>query len=117
MKIYLISFLILIPNLGSAYLNEQTSLTMLAKRIRKENLTTVNETSDADGVIRHISWQGRHHPDLKNLLGPCFNPYDDFMSSTPQLRLRGAVTIERDGCHINIGGHMGNVQGEVSLDK
>lgn len=117
MRLILIGLFFIFPNLSNAYLNEQTSGVLHSKRLSKEKHVSIQETSDTDGVIRHVSWQGPHHPDIKNLLGPCFVVYDDFIKGNTQLRMRGAVTIERDGCHINIGGHMRNVRGEVSLDK
>ena len=105
------------PNIGGAYLNEQTSNHIKNKRASYYKTIAINESADSDGVIRKVSWDGPHHPNLKTLMGPCYTYYRDFMKQNKQLRMRGAVSIEREGCHINIGGHMRNVHGEVSIDK
>lgn len=107
----------LLPNLSSAYLNEHTSNLIKSKRSTNYKAVVIDEASDSDGVVRKISWQGQHHPDLKNLLGPCYSYYQDFMKQNKQLRMRGAISIDRGGCHINIGGHMRSVHGEASIDK
>ena len=109
--------LLFLTNPTNAYLNERTSNSLKMKRTSQYKRVAINENIDPDGVVRKISWQGPHHPDLKNLLGPCYSYYQDFLKQNKQLRMRGAITINRGGCHINIGGHMRSVQGEVSIDK
>lgn len=116
-KKYFILILVLIPSLSFAYLGEHTSRLAKSMRATKYKQVQINENVDEDGVIRKISWNGLHHPELKNLLGPCYTHYQDFMQQKSRTRLRGAVSIEKDGCHITIGGHMGNVSGEAKLDK
>jgi hypothetical protein len=114
---FLMTGLLLLPNIGSAYLNEQTSSHLKSKRASHYKQVVINESADNDGVIRKVSWSGPHHPNLKTLMGPCYSYYRDYMKQNKRQRMRGAVTIEQGGCHINIGGHMRNIQGEVSLDK
>jgi hypothetical protein len=117
MRVRLLIFLFLLPQISSAYLNEQTSSFIKSKRQNRYKEVAISETSDSDGVVRRVSWQGPHHPDLKTLMGPCYSYYQGFMKQNQRVRLRGAITIEQGGCHINIGGHMRNVHGEVSIDK
>ena len=116
-NLILLITLSLLPNLSFAYLNEHTSTLIKSKRASKYKEVSIDEASDSDGVVRKISWQGQHHPDLKVLLGPCYSYYQDYMKQNKQLRMRGAVSIDRGGCHINIGGHMRSVHGEASIDK
>lgn len=117
MKISLLILLFILPQISLAYLNEQTNSLVKSKRQSRYKNVAINEVADDDGVVRRLSWQGPHHPDLKTLLGPCYSYYKDFMKQNQRTRVRGAVTIEQGGCHINIGGHMRNVHGEVSIDK
>lgn len=118
MKIKIIIFVfLLLPSFCNAYLNEQTSGLLKSKRSTHYKQVRIDESADTDGVVRKLSWQGPHHPDLKTLMGPCYTYYQDYLKQNKQLRMRGAISIDRGGCHINIGGHMRNVHGEVTLDK
>lgn len=116
-KSFLLIIFLLLPNISTAYLNEQTSGLVKSKRSTQYKQVLINENADPDGVVRKISWQGAHHPDLVNLLGPCYSYYQDYLKQNKQLRMRGAISIDRGGCHINIGGHMRSVSGEVRIDK
>ena len=107
----------LVPLTGYGYLNEHTSNKIKIKRASKYKEVAINEDIDTDGVVRKVSWKGPHHPELKNLLGPCFTYYKDYMNQNTRMRFRGSVTIDRDGYHITMGGHMRNVSGEASIDK
>jgi hypothetical protein len=112
-----ITALFFFPSVSFSYLSEQThhlSKTMKATHYKQ---VAINEVVDEDGVVRKVSWKGLHPPDLEKLLGPCYIHYKDFLKQNNRLRMRGAVTIEKNGCHINIGGHMRNVSGEAFLDK
>lgn len=116
-SLILLIALLILPNLSFAYLNEHTSNLIKSKRSTHYKEVSIAEAADSDGVVRKISWQGPHHPELKKLLGPCYSYYQDFMKQNKQLRMRGAISIDRGGCHINIGGHMRSVHGEASIDK
>jgi hypothetical protein len=105
------------PTLSRAYLNEHTSQKVKTKRASSYKQVAINEEIDNDGVVRKISWKGPHHPELKNVLGPCYSYYQDYVQNNSRLRLKGSVTIDRAGCHITMGGHMRNVRGEASIDK
>ena len=116
-KIFGLVLFFLFPQFSHAYLSEQTSGLLKLKRSTNYKSVAIDETADTDGVIRKIHWKGGHHPDLKNLLGPCYSYYQDYLKQNDQLRMRGAITIDRGGCHINIGGHMRSISGEASIDK
>ena len=113
----LCSFFFLLPNLGHAYLNEHTSNMVKMKRASNYKQVLIKEDVDSDGVIRKVSWNGPHHPELKTLLGPCYSYYKDYLKQNNHLRFRGAISIDRDACHITMGGHMRSVRGEASIDK
>ncbi len=113
----LITTFILSSSSSFAYLNEHTSGKRSIMRKTQYKQVQIIEKVDDDGVIRKVSWKGMHHPELNTLLGPCYSYYQDYMKQSTRLRLRGAISIDKDGCHISIGGHMRNVTGEVSLDK
>lgn len=113
----LIIVFIFISTNSFAYLNEHTSRKLKSMRTTQSKAVQVREDIDDDGVIRKVSWKGMHHPELNTLLGPCYSYYQDYLKQNTRLRMRGAISIDKNGCHISVGGHMGNVTGEASLDK
>ena len=117
LKTFFITILILFPSIGRSNLNEQTDSYVKNKKVKQYKEVSIIEQIDTDGVVRKVSWQGMHHPELKSLLGPCYSYYRDYLKVNKQLRLRGALTLNSNGCHINVGGHMRSVHGEVSIDK
>ena len=117
LKTLFITLLIVLPSIGQCYLNEQTVSLVKSKRLVQYKEVAITEQVDTDGVVRKVSWQGMHHPELKSLMGPCYSYYRDYLKANKQLRLRGAMTLNSNGCHINVGGHMRSVHGEVSIDN
>ena len=108
---------ILLPSTGHSYLNEQTTNKTKMRRATTYKQVSVKEDIDSDGVVRKVSWNGPQHPELETMLGPCYSYYRDYMKNNTRLRMRGPLSINKNGCHITMGGHMRNVSGEASIDK
>ncbi len=76
----------------------------------------VRQFSGRDGKIFALAWRGKKHPDLKALLGDHLSDFQRAVAEARNTRRHGgslAATVGR--VHVNMGGHMGAMHGQVWL--
>lgn len=75
--------------------------------------TTVREYAAPSGIVFGVAWQGRAHPDLRQLLGPYFPQYADALAK--RRTRRSPVTVTLPGLVVRVGGHMRAFTGKAWL--
>ena len=79
---------------------------------------TVREYALLSGAVFAVTWQGRTHPDLHQVLGAY---YDQFAQAVQAHRAKhhglGPVVIQLNGLNVQMGGHMGALFGKVYLPQ
>jgi hypothetical protein len=98
-------------------------------RTTNNNSYTIHEIHAASGVMVReyvtlsgnvfgVAWQGRTHPDLRQVLG---SYYDLFVQAVQaqraQRRGRGPILIQQSGLVVQMGGHMGSLTGRAYLPQ
>ena len=74
--------------------------------------TTIREYYGTGGVIFGVAWQGTWQPDLRQLFGAYFEPYQRSLESARKARkARGAVAIDDGTMVVRMGGHIRSVSG------
>ena len=67
----------------------------------------VKQYAAADGKIFALSWQGKWRPDLQQLLGDYFDPFQRETASASNKRYgRRPLNVSRDDLVVRTGGHM-----------
>lgn len=86
--------------------------------IQAANGITVREYALPSGAVFAVTWQGRAHPDLHQVLGAY---YDQFAQAVQAHRAKhhglGPVVIQLNGLNVQMGGHMGALFGKVYLPQ
>jgi hypothetical protein len=76
----------------------------------------VHEFSDANGKVFGVAWSGKKHPDLKTLLGSHFKDFQTALGQARQSHRHGGTVVVNSGnLHVELGGHMMSVHGQVWL--
>jgi hypothetical protein len=74
--------------------------------------TTIREYYGSDGVIFGVAWQGEWQPDLRQLFGAYFTPYQQALQTARRARRsRGPVAVDEGTLVVRIGGHLHSVAG------
>ena len=74
--------------------------------------TVVREYVSPEGVVFGVAWSGPTMPDLRQLLGPYFEPY---ASAVAQRKARGPVVVQLPGAVVQSAGHMRAYTGSAYL--
>lgn len=77
--------------------------------------TVVREFASTNGRIFAVSWKGPSPPDLRQLLGPHFEDFQQAAEAQGTRRTRGPLSIEQNGLIVQIGGHMRSYTGRAYL--
>jgi hypothetical protein len=81
-----------------------------------KGLSNVNEYEGQDGKVFALTWSGKKHPDLQNILG---SHLIDFQSALAEARKThhhgGALSVTTGNIHVEMGGHAGAVYGQTWL--
>lgn len=84
--------------------------------LRSPSGTLVREYASPSGKIFAVAWQSPAPPDLKQLLGPYF---DEFQQAAAQAQARrtarGPLIIRHPGLVVELGGHMRAFRGRAYL--
>lgn len=71
------------------------------------------------GAVFGVAWQGRTHPDLRQVLGVA--AYDQYVKAVEAQRAQrhghGPVLIQQPGLVLHMGGHMGALSGVAYLPQ
>ena len=79
--------------------------------LRLASGTVVREYADPAGVVYAVAWQGPWPPDLRQLLGPYFEPYAAALRT--RRRARGPVAIRDGDLVVELGGRARAFVGRV----
>ena len=67
--------------------------------------TAVREYVSSTGTVFAVAWQGPWLPDLRQLLGPYFDDYQQALQAPGKRKARGPLTIELPDLTVQITGH------------
>jgi uncharacterized protein DUF2844 len=86
--------------------------------IQAANGIKVREYALPSGAVFAVTWQGRSHPDLHQVLGAY---YDQFAQAVQAHRAQhhglGPIVIQSNGLSVQMGGHMNALFGTVFLPQ
>jgi hypothetical protein len=76
----------------------------------------VHEFMDSSGKVFGIAWAGKKHPNLRTLMGAHYSEFQKaFAQARHQRRHGGSVIVEVGNLHVEMGGHMMAISGQVWL--
>ena len=79
---------------------------------------TLREYVSRSGNVFGLSWQGRSHPDLHQVLGSYYDAYVQGVQAQRAARHgHGPLLIQQPGLTIQIGGHMRSLVGKAYLPQ
>jgi hypothetical protein len=88
------------------------------QEIQTPNGIVVREFVSLSGNVFGIAWQGRTHPDLRQVLGAYYDPYmKAVQAQRAQRHGHGPLLIEQPGLFVQIIGHMGALTGRAYLPQ
>ena len=92
--------------------------------------TTFNEIQTPGGIVVReytsavrqcfcVAWQGRSHPDLRQVLGANYNQirFKPSRLSAPSAMVTGPLLIQQPGLIVQMGGHMRSLTGRAHLPQ
>jgi hypothetical protein len=80
--------------------------------------TTIREFYGSNGVIFGVAWQGPWQPDLRQLFGTYFEPYQRAAQTARKAhKTRGHVAIDDGSLVVNIGGHLHAIVGAAYVPQ
>lgn len=86
--------------------------------IRSNNGVALREYVSPSGNVFGVAWQGRLHPDLRQVLGAYYDQYLQAIEARrAQHRGHGPVVIQEPGFVIQVGGHMGALVGRAYIPQ
>ena len=88
--------------------------TFTMHEIQAPSGTAVREYVSRAGKVFAVAWQGPWLPDLRQILGPYFEPYEQAAARTDRER-RGPLLIEEPGLVVQLGGHIRAFVGRAYL--
>jgi hypothetical protein len=78
----------------------------------------VREYVSRSGAVFGVAWQGRTHPDLRQVLGAS---YDQYIQAVQAQRMQrhghGPLLIQTPGLTVQTGGHMGALTGKAFIPQ
>jgi hypothetical protein len=81
-----------------------------------KGLLKVNEYEGQNGKVFALTWSGKKHPDLQNVLG---DNLVNFQSALAEARKThhhgGSLSVTTGNIHVEMGGHAGAVYGQTWL--
>jgi|SRR5215472_1643652 len=77
--------------------------------------TIVREFAASGGRIFAVSWNGPAAPDLRQLLGPHFEDFQQAAAAQKTRGPRGVLFIQQNGVVVQMGGHMRSYAGRAYL--
>jgi Protein of unknown function (DUF2844) len=78
----------------------------------------VREYVSRSGAVFGVAWQGRTHPDLRQVLGASYEQYVQAVQILRTQRHRhGPLSIEAPGLVVHTGGHMGALTGKAFIPQ
>jgi hypothetical protein len=84
--------------------------------LRAPSGTTVREYVSESGIVFAVTWQGPWLPDLRQVLGSYFDPYQRALRSR-QRRARGVVRIEAGNLIVQSTGHQRSFSGRAFVQN
>jgi hypothetical protein len=88
------------------------------QEIQGANGTVLREYVSSAGTVFGVTWQGRTHPDLDQVLGAYYNSYVQAVKTKrTQRRGHGPLVIEEPGFVLHTGGHMRSLIGKAYLPQ
>jgi hypothetical protein len=80
--------------------------------------TTIREFYGSNGVIFGVAWQGPWQPDLRQLFGSYFEPYQAAVQTARKAhKVRGHVAIDDGSVVVQIGGHLHAIVGAAYVPQ
>jgi hypothetical protein len=76
--------------------------------------TTVREYVSSAGTVFAVAWKGTYPPNLNQLLGSQFEPYEQAMKTSGRAG-HGPVTIRLPNLVVQLSGHMGDYFGRAYI--
>jgi hypothetical protein len=78
----------------------------------------VREYLSRSGAVFGVVWQGRTHPDLRQVLGASYDPYiQAVQAQRTQRHGHGPLLIQTPGLVVQTGGHMGALTGKAFIPQ
>jgi|ERR1700722_1972786 len=78
----------------------------------------VREYVSHSGAVFGVAWQGRTHPDLRQVLGASYDQYAKAVQAQrTQRHGHGPLLIQEPGLVVQTGGHMGALTGTAYLPQ
>lgn len=78
----------------------------------------VREYVSLSGSVFGLAWQGRSHPDLRQVLGSYYNQYVQAVHARrAQRHGHGPLLIQQSGLVVQMGGHMGSLMGRAYVPQ
>jgi hypothetical protein len=78
----------------------------------------VREYVSHSGIVFGVAWQGRSHPDLRQVLGGYYDRYvQAVQTQRAQRRAHGPLLIQQPGLVVQMGGHMRSLSGRAFLPQ
>ena len=101
---------------GSLRMTSNDSYTV--HEIQAPNGIVVREFVSLSGTVFGVAWQGRSHPDLRQVLGANYDRFtQDVKAQRAQRRGHGPVMIQEPGLVVQMGGHMRSLMGKAYLPQ
>jgi hypothetical protein len=78
----------------------------------------LREYVSASGNVFGVAWQGRSHPDLRQVLGAYYDQYvQAVQAQRAQRHGHGPLLIQQPGLVVQMGGHMRSLTGSAYLPQ
>jgi hypothetical protein len=78
----------------------------------------VREYVSLSGNVFGVAWQGRTHPDLRQVLGANYDQYvQAVQAQRAQRRGHGPLLIQQPGLVVQMSGHMGSLAGKAYIPQ
>jgi hypothetical protein len=86
--------------------------------IQTPNGIVVREFASSSGAIFGVAWQGRSHPDLRQVLGAYYDSYvKAVQAQRAQRHGHGPLLIQLPGLVVQMGGHMRSLVGRAYIPQ
>jgi hypothetical protein len=86
--------------------------------IQAANGVVLREYVSPSGKVFGVAWQGRTHPDLRQVLGPYYDQYvQAVQAQRAQRHGHGPLRIEQSGLVVEMAGRMGSLMGRAFLPQ
>jgi hypothetical protein len=87
-------------------------------QLQASNGTTVREYVSSTGTVFAVSWEGQWMPDLRQVLGPYFDAYQQTVPAVRKARRsHGPMTFRSGDLVVQIGGHPRAFVGRAYIER